>query len=170
MTDAPTLSPAVDYFTRTPNGPFLDTGIEVNFGMKGHVYIAVSTLREMAEIAGLIGEQKDPEAMNLHEIAIYNRGLKDGLARGEELREHLSGILAHLGPVDSGDDPADPPAPAGSDVPVADAPTGEGDAAGTPVGDPPKRGARGKARDAGGREGADGVSGDGSHDDGAFRI
>jgi hypothetical protein len=170
MIDAPALAPAVDYFTRTPNGPFLDTGVEVNFGMKGHIYIAIETLREMAEIAGIIGELKDPGAMNLHEIAIYNRGLKDGIERNEELREHLSGILAHLGSVDSGDSPDAEPDPAGGAAPVAAPETGEGDAAGAPVGDPPQRGARGKARDADRSEGADGVSGDGGHDDSAFRI
>ena len=170
LTEAPILAPAADYFTRSTVGPFVDMHTEVNFGMKGHVYISVETIRELAEIAGIIGEQKTPEEMNLYEHAIYNRGLKEGIARGEDIREQLSGLLGHLGPADPADDrtagdgdagdaPADPPAPAG-----------EADAGSPPVGDPPKRRARGKARDAAGGEGADGVSGDGRDDDSAFRI
>jgi hypothetical protein len=54
MVDAPTLQPAVDFVTKSPNGPFLDTGINVIPEMRGRVYLSVDTIREMAEIAGLL--------------------------------------------------------------------------------------------------------------------
>ena len=50
MIDAPTLLPAVDWITRSPNGPFLDTGINISVENKGRVYLSVETRRDMAEI------------------------------------------------------------------------------------------------------------------------
>ena len=97
MTDAPTMLPAVDFFTRTANGPFLDTGVSLTVESKGRVYISVETLREMAEIAGIL-ETKNSEEKNLHEIAIYNAGYRDGLAEGNYLVERVTSIVAQLAP------------------------------------------------------------------------
>lgn len=95
LTDAPTLQPAVDFITKSPNGPFIDTGFDVRFEQRGRVYLSVETIREMAEVAGLL-ETKNAEEENLHEIAIYNRGYEAGLHESEELLGKLSAVAGRL--------------------------------------------------------------------------
>jgi hypothetical protein len=99
MVDAPTLQPAVDFVTKSPNGPFLDTGINVIPEMRGRVYLSVDTIREMAEIAGLL-ETKNAQEKNLHDIDVYNHGYKDGLRDGEEL---IGKLATTIGRLESGD-------------------------------------------------------------------
>lgn len=95
MTDAPTLQPAVDFITKSPNGPFIDTGMDVRFEQRGRVYLSVETIKEMATIAGLL-ESKNAEQENLHEIAIYNRGYEAGLLESEELLGKLSAVAGRI--------------------------------------------------------------------------
>lgn len=95
MTNAPTLLPAVDMFTRSANGPFLDTGLNLTVESKGRVYISVETLREMAEIAGIL-ETKNEEQKKLHDLENYNRGYADGLKEGKELDERLLAIASRI--------------------------------------------------------------------------
>jgi hypothetical protein len=99
MTDAPTLQPAVDFVTKSPNGPFLDTGINVIPEMRGRVYLSVDTIREMAEIAGLL-ETKNAQEKSLYDIDVYNQGYKDGLRDGEELIGKLTTTIGRLTPAD----------------------------------------------------------------------
>lgn len=106
VTDAPTLQPAVDFITKSPNGPFIDTGLNVTFEMRGRVYLSVETIKEMAEIAGLL-ENKNSQEKSLHDIEIYNKGFKDGLKEGTDLSGKLSDIRRHLSGVDSVSDVAD---------------------------------------------------------------
>jgi hypothetical protein len=91
MTDAPTLLPAVDWITRSPNGPFLDTGINLTVESKGRVYLSVDTLCEMAEIAGLL-ESKDNATQALHDKEQYEKGYADGLKKEGQLVESLMAI------------------------------------------------------------------------------
>lgn len=99
MVDAPTLQPAVDFVTKSPNGPFLDTGINVIPEMRGRVYLSVDTIREMAEIAGLL-ETKNAQEKSLYDIDVYNQGYKDGLRDGEELIGKLTTTIGRLTPPD----------------------------------------------------------------------
>lgn len=91
MIDAPTLLPAVDWITRSPNGPFLDTGINISVENKGRVYLSVETLREMAEIAGLL-ESKGNAEQSLHDKEQYEKGYADGLKKEGQLVESLMAI------------------------------------------------------------------------------
>jgi hypothetical protein len=95
MVDAPTLQPAVDFVTKSPNGPFLDTGINVIPEMRGRVYLSVDTIKEMAEIAGLF-ETKDAQGKTLYDLEVYNRGYRNGLKEGEELLGKLTSTISHL--------------------------------------------------------------------------
>ena len=95
VTDAPTLQPAVDFITKSPNGPFIDTGLNVTFEMRGRVYLSVETIKEMAEIAGLL-ENKNAQEKSLYEAGIYNLGYKDGLNEGKELLGKLTTAIERM--------------------------------------------------------------------------
>lgn len=102
MIDAPTLQPAVDFVTKSPNGPFLDTGINLTPEMRGRVYLSVETIKEMAEIAGLL-ENKTAQEKSLYDLEVYNRGYKDGLRDGEELIGKLTTTIGRLSATDYSD-------------------------------------------------------------------
>lgn len=97
VVDAPALQPAVDFITKSPNGPFIDTGLNVTFEMRGRVYLSVETVKEMAEIAGLL-ENKNAQEKVLHDTATYNRGYEDGLKEGNELLGKLTAAVERLSP------------------------------------------------------------------------
>ena len=99
ITDAPTLQPAVDFITKTPNGPFIDTGMNVTFEQRGRVYLSVETIKEMAEVAGLL-ESKNAQEKNLHDEGNYNRGYEAGLKEGADLIAKLSAVTGRLSTAD----------------------------------------------------------------------
>lgn len=95
LVDAPVLMPGVDFVTKSPNGPFIDTGISVSVENRGRVYLSVETIKEMAEIAGLL-ETKTAQERSLHDTKIYNEGYKAGLREGADLNERLGTIVSHF--------------------------------------------------------------------------
>lgn len=95
LVDAPALMPGVDFVTRSPNGPFIDTGISVSVENKGRVYLSVETIKEMAEIAGLL-ETKNAQERSIYDMEIYNEGYKAGLKEGTDLSERLGNIVSHF--------------------------------------------------------------------------
>lgn len=95
MIDAPALPPGVDFITKSPNGPFIDTGINVIPEMRGRVYLSIETIKEMAEIAGLL-DSKNAQEKSLYDLEIYNNGYKDGLRDGEELIGKLTTTISRL--------------------------------------------------------------------------
>lgn len=97
ITNAPTLQPAVDFITKSPNGPFIDTGLNVTFEMRGRVYLSVETIREMAETAGII-ETKNAQESSLYDLEIYNKGYEAGLKEGAELLGKLTTAVERLSP------------------------------------------------------------------------
>lgn len=105
IVDAPALMPGVDFVTRSPNGPFIDTGISVSVENRGRVYLSVETIKEMAEIAGLI-ETKNAQERSLHDMEIYNEGYKAGLQEGADLSERLGNIVSHLAANSAGRSPS----------------------------------------------------------------
>lgn len=81
--------PGVDFFTRTSVGPFLDTGKSVwvltaNGKAHEHVYIALSTLKELAGVAGILSATE----------AEKNRAYGEGYA--DSLKENIGGDLRGL--------------------------------------------------------------------------
>lgn len=101
VVDAPALQPAVDFITKSPNGPFIDTGLNVTFEMRGRVYLSVETIREMAEIAGLL-KSNDAIEKVLHDSAVENRGYERGLKESEELIGKLTAVVSRLSAPDYG--------------------------------------------------------------------
>ena len=99
LTDAPTLQPAVDFITKTPNGPFIDTGFNVTFENRGRIYLSVETIKEMAEVAGLL-ESKNAQEKNMHDEGNYNRGYEAGLKEGADLLAKLSAVTGRLSAAD----------------------------------------------------------------------
>lgn len=95
LVDAPTLQPAVDFITKTPNGPFIDTGFNVTFENRGRIYLSVETIKEMAEVAGLL-ENKNAQEKNLHDEGNYNRGYEAGLKEGADLLGKLTAVTSRL--------------------------------------------------------------------------
>lgn len=95
MTDAPVLQPAVDFITKSPNGPFIDTGMDVTFEQRGRIYLSVETVKEMAEVAGLL-DNKNAQELSLHELEIENRGYERGLRDSEELVGKLTSIISRM--------------------------------------------------------------------------
>jgi hypothetical protein len=92
LTPAPEHSPAVDFLTRSGEGPFVDTHIDIMYKpeMRGRqrVYLSVATIQYLAQIAGiesggsLHDEHRDAEL----------------IARGklEAVKEHLGERLDDL--------------------------------------------------------------------------
>lgn len=101
VVDAPALQPAVDFITKSPNGPFIDTGLNVTFEMRGRVYLSVETIKEMAEIAGLL-ESRNAQEKNLYDEGNYNRGYEAGLKEGAELLGKLTTAVERLSPAHLG--------------------------------------------------------------------
>ena len=95
LVDAPALMPGVDFVTRSPNGPFIDTGISVSIENRGRVYLSVQTIKEMAEIAGLI-DTKNAQERSLYDMEKYNEGFKAGLQEGTDLNDRLGNIISHI--------------------------------------------------------------------------
>jgi hypothetical protein len=82
VVDIAALNPGECLVTKTPNGPFIDTGVDLSGPdrpiFRGRVYLSVEAVREMAEQAGLF----DP-----YEDRINHLGEVYMLARDEAQRE-----------------------------------------------------------------------------------
>lgn len=151
MIDVAMLSPGHCWVTRTTNGPFIDTGIEVEFGQRGRMYLSMDALREMADVAGLLHPAVDEEEvfkrgydLGYDESSKENHG--DELSAVADRLAYLVGELRGAVLVEGG--PAQP-----SDA-------GDGEVA-SDVDDAPDAGALG---DAGDGDDLDGSVGDGAGD------
>jgi hypothetical protein len=90
----PERSPAVDFLTRSGQGPFIDTGVDVllrsqpgNPVITERVYLSVSTIRQLAQLAGISGAvQHDP----VRDAALIAHG------KIEAVKEHLDGDSAYV--------------------------------------------------------------------------
>lgn len=169
LVDAPPLQPGVDFITKSPNGPFIDTGLNVSFEMRGRVYLSVDTIREMAEVAGLL-ESKDATQKNLYDIEMYNKGYEAGLKEGAELIGKLDSVIGHLRPDTGWLKPARLALDAGDAGDAADEPRVPKRNPRNVQGTPARSGkSGGKASAAGSSGGPDDLSGFGD-DDEQFRI
>jgi hypothetical protein len=75
VVESPALHPGACWITGSQVGPFIDTQTDVPFEKRGHVYIGLDALREMAFEAGLF-KGLVPEA-RVQEA--YNNGRLDAL-------------------------------------------------------------------------------------------
>lgn len=80
LVDSPALAPGACWFTKTSDGPFIDTGYDLSKHVvdRGRVYISISALREMAQVAGLFDE-KEPVSVEMKRKEWYDRGYNDAI-------------------------------------------------------------------------------------------
>lgn len=80
LVDAPALAPGSCWFTKTSDGPFIDTGYDLSKHVidRGRVYISISALREMANVAGLFDE-KEPVSVEMKRKEWYDKGYNDAI-------------------------------------------------------------------------------------------
>ena len=91
ITEAPALDPAVCWITRSGQGPFIDTGVDVGrmHIERGRIYLSFDALREMARVAGILDEGKSASA-ELKEKEWFDKGYS------EALKENYGDLLARL--------------------------------------------------------------------------
>ena len=91
LVTSPDRQPAVDFITRSAEGPFVDTGVDIRLrsqpGMPVAVerlYLSVATVRFLAEVVGLtFGEgEKEREDVDAYEARLIAQGKLDGLKEG----------------------------------------------------------------------------------------
>lgn len=95
----PDKSPAVDFITRSSEGPFVDTGVEVllrsqpgNPVITERVYLSVSTIRQLAQLAGIGAGASDKE---IEDAASYE-GRIAAQAKLDGLNERLGDDLVRV--------------------------------------------------------------------------
>lgn len=91
ITEAPALEPAVCWITRSGQGPFIDTGVDVGrmHIERGRIYISLDALREMARVAGILDEGKSA-SVELKEREWFDKGYS------EALKENYGDLLTRL--------------------------------------------------------------------------
>ena len=91
ITEAPTLEPAVCWITRSGQGPFIDTGVDVGrmHIERGRIYLSFDALREMARVAGILDEGKSA-SVELKEKEWFDKGYS------EALKENYGDLLTRL--------------------------------------------------------------------------
>lgn len=94
----PDKNPAVDFITRSSVGPFVDTGVDVilrpQAGMQTfqeRVYLSVSTITQLAQLAGISG---GASISSEREQQLIAQGKLEGLK--EELGERLGDVADTL--------------------------------------------------------------------------
>jgi hypothetical protein len=80
VVQAPPQQPGHCWITHTAVGPFVDTGVDVSVGKidRGRMYISISVLREMAQIAGLF-EEKEPASVELRKKEWFDKGYQQAM-------------------------------------------------------------------------------------------
>ena len=98
LVKSPDRHPAVDFITRSAEGPFVDTGVDIRLrsqpGMPvvvERLYLSVSTVRFLAEVAGLsFGESdQDREDVASYEARLIAQGIADQLERRVAFRRAM---------------------------------------------------------------------------------
>lgn len=82
--DTAALPPGACWISKNPQGPMIDTGVDILFNERGRLYLSVESIKEMARVAGLFDKTDEQE---LEDHAIWNAGYAAGV------KEDLSGTL-----------------------------------------------------------------------------
>lgn len=88
----PEHQPAVDFITRSSEGPFVDTGLTINHRMQPgypvvaeRVYLSVHTIKQLSQLVGLSSENAD-----LHQEKLISQG------KVQFMKENLDGDIRRL--------------------------------------------------------------------------
>lgn len=83
----PDKQPAVDFVTRNPAGPFVDTGLDVRvrprpgaIEVTERVYLAESTIRQLSEVAGIL--ESDRALRDEQRFEAGRQSIIDALEKG----------------------------------------------------------------------------------------
>jgi len=98
LVEAATLSPGVDFITKSGVGPFIDTGYTTSFAdgkSRSRVYLSLDSVREIAEQAGLFDPYREmiEQARDEGYEQGYNVGIK------ENFNADLTDALDRLGSI-----------------------------------------------------------------------
>jgi hypothetical protein len=107
--DSLPLQPGHDWVSKSTVGPFVDTGVDVQFREYGRLYLSVDTIRELAEVAGVLTDYQD-QAETAWKSG-YDQGYKESVRDnfGADLRgaverlTDLAGVLAVAAGPDHGE-------------------------------------------------------------------
>jgi hypothetical protein len=93
-------APGQCWLTKTTVGPFIDTGVDVQFAERGRIYLSVDAVREMAIAAGLFDEYEATQ--EAAELDGYNRGYTEAVREnyGDALGtavDRLAFVVGQLG-------------------------------------------------------------------------
>lgn len=92
LIDTAALPPGACWISKNPQGPMIDTGVDILFNERGRLYLSVEAIKEMARVAGLFDKSVEQE---LEDNAIWNAGYSAGVK--EDLSGHLGDSLDQLG-------------------------------------------------------------------------
>jgi hypothetical protein len=97
LVKTPILSPGHCWISKTAEGPFIDTGVDVGrmHIERGRIYLSLEVLREMARVAGILDEGKSA-SVELKEKEWYDKGYSDALK--ENYGDVLSRLADRVGP------------------------------------------------------------------------
>lgn len=94
----PEHAPAVDFLTRSGEGPFIDTGLDVwvrpvpgAANVRERVYLSVNTITQLADLAGSV---QTPSGRTLHEEKLIAQGKVEALREGHG--ERIAALAADL--------------------------------------------------------------------------
>lgn len=85
-------NPGTCWVSKSPTGPMIDTGVEVQFAERGRIYLTVDVVREMAEVAGLFDE------LRTDSIADAETSYQSGFEAGQKVDLHgnLDRVVSEL--------------------------------------------------------------------------
>ncbi len=91
VVDVPVLAPGKCWVSKTTEGPFIDTGIDIGRMNieRGRLYLSVETIREMARTAGVLGEGPSVNAQ-LYAQEQFDKGY------AEALKENYGDLIRNL--------------------------------------------------------------------------
>lgn len=97
VTEVPLLDPGHCWISKTAEGPFIDTGVDVGrmYIERGRIYLSFDVIREMARVAGILDEGK-PASVELKEQEWYDKGYSDALK--ENYGDLLTRLADRVGP------------------------------------------------------------------------
>lgn len=104
VTETPVLAPGQCWVTKSTVGPFVDTGVDVQFAERGRLYLTIDAVREMALAAGLFDAYE--AQVEAAEVDGYNRGYTEAVREnyGDALGtavDRLAFVVGQLGLVAS---------------------------------------------------------------------
>lgn len=128
VVEEPVFAPGADYITKTPNGPFIDTGLFVGIGSgRERIYLSKDTIFEMADTLGLFDDVLAHAETRYQ--AGYNDAVKENLGGDiRDIADRLGAVVPYLAGLAGPDLPVEAPSgeDSGAEGSLLDGPDGDG--------------------------------------------